>query len=83
MALRVDLRKHSATIRRMGYNKRKIEADRKEADDEMAVQRATDAWVSQDAQKIIASCNARQARRTRFYSRGLSGPPYPAKNSPR
>jgi hypothetical protein len=48
----------------MGFNRRKLEAKRKaKADAEAANRRATDAQVLEDAERLIAIWNARQARR--------------------
>jgi hypothetical protein len=48
----------------MGFNRRKIEADRKAgADKEAATRRATNAQVLEDAERLIADWNERQARR--------------------
>jgi hypothetical protein len=48
----------------MGFNRRKMEADRKaKADAEAAVRRATDAQVLEDAERLIAAWNERQAKR--------------------
>jgi hypothetical protein len=48
----------------MGFNRRKMEADRKaKADAETAARRATDAQVLEDAERLIAAWNDRQARR--------------------
>jgi hypothetical protein len=47
----------------MGFNRRKMEADRKaKADTEAAARRATDAQVLEDAERLIAAWNERQAR---------------------
>src|ERR1022692_2428680 len=49
---------------RMGFNKRKMEAERKAlADTEAAARRATDAQVLEDAERLIGAWNDRQARR--------------------
>ena len=48
----------------MGFNRRKMEADRKaKADAEAAAQRATDTQVLEDAERLIAAWNERQAKR--------------------
>ena len=48
----------------MGYNRRKMEADRKaQADAEAAARRASDAQVPVDAENLIAAWNERQAWR--------------------
>ena len=48
----------------MGYNRRKMEAEQKaKADAEGAVRRATDAQVLEDAERLIAAWNERQANR--------------------
>ncbi len=50
----------------MGFNRRKMEADRKaKADLEAATQRATDAQVLEDAERLIAAWNERRGK-TRF-----------------
>jgi hypothetical protein len=48
----------------MGFNRRKMEADRKaKADAAVAARRATNAQVLEDAERLIAAWNERQARR--------------------
>jgi hypothetical protein len=48
----------------MGFNRREIEADRKAvADKEAAARRATDPQVLEDAERLVADWNERQARR--------------------
>ena len=48
----------------MGFNRRKMEADRKaKANAEAAAKRATDAQVLEDAERLIAAWNERQAQR--------------------
>ena len=48
----------------MGFNRRKMEAKRKaKADAKAAARRAADAQVLQDAERLIAAWNERQARR--------------------
>jgi hypothetical protein len=48
----------------MGFNRRKIEADRQAtAAAEVAARRATDAQVLEDAERLIAAWNERQTRR--------------------
>ena len=48
----------------MGFNRRKMEADRKaKADMEAAARRATGAQVLEDAERLVADWNERQARR--------------------
>jgi hypothetical protein len=48
----------------MGFNRRKMEADRKaRADAEAASRRATDAQMLEDAERLIAAWNERQAKR--------------------
>jgi hypothetical protein len=45
----------------MGFNRRKMEADRKaKADAEVAAKRATDAQVIEDAERLIAAWNERR-----------------------
>jgi hypothetical protein len=47
----------------MGFNRRKMEADRKaKADAEAAAHRATDAQVLEDAERLITAWNESQAR---------------------
>ena len=46
----------------MGFNKRKLEDQRREAaEKEAATRRATDAQVLEDAERLIAAWNERQA----------------------
>jgi hypothetical protein len=48
----------------MGFNRRRLDADRKaKADAEAAARRATDAQVLEDAQRLIDAWNERQGRR--------------------
>jgi len=48
----------------MGFNRRKMEDQRREAaEKEAANRRATDAQVLEDAGRLIAACNERQAKR--------------------
>ncbi len=48
----------------MGFNRRKMEADRKaKADAGAAARRATDAQVLEDAERLIGGWNERQAKR--------------------
>jgi hypothetical protein len=48
----------------MGYNRRKIQADRKtKADAEASARRASDAQVLEDAEQLIVAWNDRQAQR--------------------
>jgi hypothetical protein len=48
----------------MGFNRRKIEAERKaKADAEAALRRGTDAQVLEDAERLIRAWNARQGQR--------------------
>jgi hypothetical protein len=48
----------------MGFNKRKMEDQRRQlAEREAAARRATDAQVLEDAERLIAAWNERQARR--------------------
>ena len=48
----------------MGFNRRKMEADREaKADTEVASRRATDAQVLEDAERLISAWNDRQAKR--------------------
>ena len=51
----------------MGFNRRKLEAERKaKADAEATARRAADAHVLADAERLIAAWNERQARRMPF-----------------
>jgi hypothetical protein len=48
----------------MGFNRRKMEDERRQvADKEATAQRATDAQVLEDAERLIAAWNERQAKR--------------------
>ena len=48
----------------MGFNRRKLEDQRREAaEKEAASRRATDAQVLEDAERLIAAWNERQAKR--------------------
>jgi len=48
----------------MGFNRRKMEADRKtKADAEAATRRATDAQVLEDAEYVVGAWNERQTKR--------------------
>src|SRR5437773_11778014 len=48
----------------MGFNRRKLEAEQKaKADAEAANRRATDAQILEDAERLIAAWNERQAKR--------------------
>jgi hypothetical protein len=48
----------------MGFNRRKMDADRKaRADSEAVARRATDAQVLEDAERLIGAWNERTARR--------------------
>ncbi len=48
----------------MGFNRRKMEDQRREAaEKEAATQRATDAQILEDAERMIAAWNKRQAQR--------------------
>ncbi len=48
----------------MGFNRRKMKAEqRAKAEAEAAVRRATDAQVLEDAERLIAAWNERQAKR--------------------
>lgn len=48
----------------MGFSRRRMEADRKaKADADAGARRATDALVLEDAKRLIAAWNERQARR--------------------
>jgi hypothetical protein len=59
--LHIDLTHHSAT--RSRFNRRKLEDQRREtAENETASRRATDAQVLEDAQRLIAAWNERQAK---------------------
>jgi hypothetical protein len=49
----------------MGFNRRKMKDQRREAaEKEAAIRRATDAQVLEDAERLIAAWNERQALRT-------------------
>jgi hypothetical protein len=51
-------------VRAMGFNRRKLEDHRGEAaEKEAANRRATDAQVLEDAERLIAAWNERQAKR--------------------
>jgi len=48
----------------MGFNRRKMDADRKaRADSEAATRRATDVQVLEDAERLVTAWNERQAQR--------------------
>jgi hypothetical protein len=48
----------------MGFNRRKMESDRKaKADAGAAARRATDAQVLEDAERLVVAWNERQAER--------------------
>jgi hypothetical protein len=48
----------------MGFNRRKMEDQRRQASEkEAAVRLTTDARLLEDAERLIAACNERQARR--------------------
>ena len=52
------------TASKMGFNRRKLEGQRREtAEKEAASRRASDAQVPEDAERLIAAWNERQARR--------------------
>jgi len=52
------------TIRAMGFNRRKMDAERKAtADAEAGARRATDAQMLEDAERLIGAWNERQAKR--------------------
>jgi hypothetical protein len=60
----------------MGFNRRKMEDQRRDAaEKEGAVRRATEAQVLEDAERLIAAWNERQAKRCRCCSRRRSAPP--------
>jgi hypothetical protein len=47
----------------MGFNRRRMEDQRRDAAGKEAVtRRATDALVLEDAERLIAACNERQAK---------------------
>ena len=53
----------------VGFNRRKIEGDRKaKADKEAAARHATDAQVLEDAERLIADWNERQVRQTLMFA---------------
>jgi hypothetical protein len=47
----------------VGFNRRKMEDQRRDAEKEAAARRATDAQVLEDAERLIAAWNERQAKR--------------------
>jgi hypothetical protein len=60
----------------MGFNHRKMEDQRREAaEKEAATRRATDAQVLEDAERLIAAWNERQALRAPMIFRPRSAPP--------
>jgi hypothetical protein len=61
----------------MGFNRRKMEDQRRQvAEKEAAARRATDAQVLEDAERLIAAWNERQAHYARPWSfRPRSAPP--------
>jgi hypothetical protein len=60
----LDRTARQSTIQGMGFNRRKMEDQRREAaEKEAANRRATDAQVLEDAERLIAAWNERQAKR--------------------
>jgi hypothetical protein len=60
----IDTRARSATIGQMGFNRRKMGDQRRQAaEKEAAARRATDAQVLEDAERLIDVWNERQAKR--------------------
>jgi hypothetical protein len=60
----LDSLAQQSTIRAMGFNRRKLKDQRREAaEKEAANRRATDAQVLEDAERLIAAWNERQAKR--------------------
>ena len=60
----LDKRVRQSTIQAMGFNRRKMEDQRRTAaEKEAAARRATDAQVLEDAERLIAAWNERQAKR--------------------
>jgi hypothetical protein len=60
----LDLARTSSNDRFMGFNRRKLEAElRLAAERKAAEQRATNAQVLEDAERLIAAWNERQAKR--------------------
>jgi hypothetical protein len=58
----------------MGFNRRKIEDQRRQAaEKEAAARRATEAQVLEDAERLIAAWNERQAKRMPMLFSPLSG----------
>jgi hypothetical protein len=58
----IDLLRAQATIRSMGFNRRKLEDERRRAaEKEAASRRATGAQILGDAERLIAAWNERQA----------------------
>src|SRR5262249_7893544 len=59
-----------STVRSMGFNKRKLEDQRRTAaEKEAASRRATDPQVLEDAERLITAWNERQANKCRCCSR--------------
>jgi hypothetical protein len=62
----------------MGFNRRKLEDQRRDAAEKVAAsRRATDAQVLKDAERLIAAWNERHAKLCRCCSRPRSAPPSP------
>jgi hypothetical protein len=60
----------------MGFNRRRLEDQRREAaEKEAATRRATDAQVLEDAERLIAAWNERQALHAPMIFRRRSAPP--------
>jgi len=68
----------------MGFNRRKLEEQRREAaNKEAAKRRATDAQVLEDAERLIAAWNERQALRAPMIFSPTIGAAIGARPSPR
>jgi hypothetical protein len=60
----IDTPSHSTTIPQMGFNRRKMEAQRAAAaEKEAAAKRATEARILEEAGRLVAAWNERQAKR--------------------
>ena len=67
-----------STIRTMGFNRRKLEDQRREAaEKEAANRRATDSQILEDAERLIAAWNEREARRMPMLFSPTIGAPSP------
>jgi beta-phosphoglucomutase-like phosphatase (HAD superfamily) len=66
----LDRTVRQSTIQGMGFNRRKLEDQRREAaEKEAANRRATDTQVLEDAERLIGAWNERQAKQCRCCSR--------------